>query len=84
MRINNAKIHKIEYVGEHTGGLEHGYIYTVILVEANLQNGTEIHLFFQNGDTTKIIYDSFISFAKDWRMVKEIEFEGAYLPVKKG
>ena len=79
-RVRKVTVQYIQYKGKRTPVLEKGYRYIAVLLEVLTDEQSEMHIHFLNGKSEKIIYDSFVSFAEDWNILKEYEFEKAYLP----
>jgi hypothetical protein len=82
IRIRKIGVHTIEYKGKNTPALSRGLWYTAILIEGLSEEQSELHIYFLNGNSDKMIYDSFTAFAEDWDIIKEYEFEIPFRPVK--
>ena len=82
IQITEISVLNVEYKGERTATLETGYNYIVVAIEGFNDGQSEIILEFQNGNQDRMIYNSFVAFAKDWKIIREFKFEKCFLPIK--
>lgn len=82
MTIVKVSVLKLEYKGKNTAALTKGWHYIAVVIEGFVEDRSEVRLEFQNGESVKITYDSFVFFAQDWNIIGEFEFEECFLPAK--
>ena len=80
IQIAKVSVLNMEYRGERSPPLEIGYHYIAVVIEGFVEDRSQVILEFQNVNRTKMIYDSFVSFAKDWDILSEFKFTKCYLP----
>lgn len=90
VQIAAVGVYELEYRGENTPMLECGYRYAAVIIEGISDDGTITRINFLPWDKNdeyeipgQVIYDSTVSFAKDWQIIKEIMFEEPFNPPKK-
>lgn len=82
IQITKSAVLNIEYIGKRENNLEKGMRYVAIVIEGYSDEGGEVWIYFQNGGPDRVIYDSFISFAKDWLVIGSYKFEDSFIPEK--
>jgi len=82
IQIAQISVKDMEYIGERHPCLNKGYRYTAVLIEGFTDEGTVLFVEFMNTGCSKIIYDSFVGFAEDWKIIGEYKFKECFLPIK--
>lgn len=81
IQITNVTVNDLEYIGKKHPFLNIGYHYTAVLIEGYRDEGSIIWIDFMNTGCNKIIYDSFVGFAEDWKIIGEYPFKECFLPI---
>lgn len=85
IQITQVKGLTIEYKGKNdVPGLERNTRYDAILIEGFTDKCSELHVYLQNSERDRIIYDSFLFFAEDWDIIGTINFTAPYIAPRQG
>ncbi len=74
IQITSVSVKNMEYVGTTHPCINKGYKYTAVLIEGYRDEGSVVWIDFMNTGCNRMIYDSFVAFAEDWKIIGDYPF----------
>jgi hypothetical protein len=74
IQITDISVIDLEYLGPATPTLSNNAVYTAVIIEGVTEDESEVIMEFQNTNQPTMTYNSFVDFAKDWRVLGDHKF----------